>query len=72
MNRYFHMSEQMFSAWTTALIDESFDWMQIGTSDEYCNDISVHKYGLRLISWEDRGFEIVDDAKYMMFLLRWA
>jgi hypothetical protein len=69
--RYFHMDENLFEKWTFALIDEAYDWKQVGISDEYCNTISVPKYGLRLINWPDRSFEIVDGHKYTVFILRY-
>lgn len=68
---YFHMDENLFVKWTFALIDEAYDWKQVGISDEYCNTISVPKYGLRLINWPDRSFEIVDEHKYTVFILRY-
>jgi hypothetical protein len=68
---YFHMSQDLFNKWTYALIDEAYDWKQLGLSNEYCNDISMPKYGLRLINWQDRSFYIIDEKKYAIFLLRY-
>ena len=71
MRRYFHMDRDQFSLWEDMLIDEAYDWKEIGISDDYCNKISVPKYGLRLINWPDKSFEVVDEQKYMLFLLRY-
>lgn len=71
MNRYFHMDEKLFDEWTYTLIDKAYDWKRLGISNEYCNQISEPEYGLRLIDWTDRGFEIVDEHKYLTFLLRY-
>ena len=70
MDRYFHMDEKLFDTWTDQLIDKSYDWRQIGVSNEYCNQISEPEYGLRLITWYDRAFEVIDENKYLFFLLR--
>ena len=71
MYKYFHMDEDLFDKWTDNLIIKSYDWKQIGISNEYCNQISEPEYGLRLIDWTDRGFEIIDEHKYTVFLLRY-
>ena len=70
MNRYFHMDAKLFDTWTDQLIDKAYDYRQIGISNEYCNQISEPEYGLRLINWQDKAFEVIDEHKYLMFLLR--
>jgi hypothetical protein len=71
MNKYFHMDEKLFDTWTNLLIDwDTHDWRQIGISNEYCNQISEPEYGLRLINWQDKAFEVIDEHKYTIFLLR--
>jgi len=70
MSQYFHMDEKLFDEWTYQLIDKAYDWRELGISNEYCNQISEPEYGLRLIFWRDRAFEIVDEHKYLVFLLR--
>lgn len=65
------MDREQFSLWKDMLIEEAYDWKEIGISDDYCNKISVPKYGLRLINWPDKSFEVVDEQKYMLFLLRY-
>ena len=71
MNKYFHMDVKLFDTWTDQLIDKSSDYRQIGISNEYCNQISEHEYGLRLIDWQDKSFEVTDEHKYTIFLLRY-
>ena len=71
MNRYFHMDEKLFDEWTYQLIDNAYDYRQIGISNEYCNQISEPEYGLRLIDWQDKAFEVIDENKYLFFLLRY-
>ncbi len=70
MNTYFHMDPKLFDTWTDQLIDKSYDYRQIGISNEYCNQISEPEYGLRLIDWQDKAFEVTDENKYLFFLLR--
>ena len=70
MNKYFHMNAKLFDTWTDQLIDKSYDYRQIGISNEYCNQISEPEYGLRLIDWQDKAFEVTDENKYLFFLLR--
>ena len=71
MNKYFHMDAKLFDTWTDQLIDNSYDWKQIGISNEYCNTISEPEFGLKLINWPDRAFEVIDEHKYTVFLLRY-
>ena len=71
MNKYFHMDVKLFDTWTEQLIDKSYDYRQIGISNEYCNQISEPEYGLRLIDWQDKAFEVIDENKYLFFLLRY-
>ena len=70
MNKYFHMDVKLFDTWTEQLIDKSYDYKQIGISNEYCNQISEPEYGLRLLDWQDKAFEVIDENKYLFFLLR--
>jgi hypothetical protein len=65
------MDDKLFDTWTDHLIDKSYDWRQIGVSNEYCNQISEPEYGLRLLSWHDKEFEVVDGNKYIVFLLKY-
>ena len=71
MNKYFHMNDKLFDTWTDQLIDKSYDWKQIGISNDYCNKISEPEFGLKLINWPDQAFEVVDEHKYTVFLLRY-
>jgi hypothetical protein len=71
MNKYFHMDVKLFDTWTDQLIDKSYDYRQIGVSNEYCNQISEPEYGLRLIDWQDKAFEVIDENKYLFFLLKY-
>ena len=64
------MDQDLFDKWTDNLIIKSYDWKQIGISNEYCNQISEPEYGLRIIDWSDRAFEVIDEHKYLVFLLR--
>jgi hypothetical protein len=64
------MDVKLFDAWTDQLIDKAYDYRQIGISNEYCNQISEPEYGLRLIDWQDKAFEVIDENKYLFFLLR--
>jgi hypothetical protein len=64
------MNAKLFDTWTDQLIDKSYDYRQIGISNEYCNQISEPEYGLRLIDWQDKAFEVTDENKYLFFLLR--
>ncbi len=70
MLTYFHMDEKLFDTWTYLMIDTAYDWKQLGISNEYCNQISEPEYGLRLIDWQDKAFEVIDEHKYTVFLLR--
>jgi hypothetical protein len=65
------MDAKLFDTWTDQLIDKSYDYRQIGISNEYCNQISEPEYGLRLIDWQDKAFEVTDENKYLFFLLRY-
>jgi hypothetical protein len=71
MNKYFHMDVKLFDTWTDQLIDKAYDYRQIGISNEYCNQISEPEYGLRLLDWQDKAFEVIDENKYLFFLLRY-
>ena len=71
MNRYFHMDEKLFDEWTYMLIDKAYDWRKLGISNEYVNQMSEPEYGLRLIDWQDKSFEVIDEHKYLTFLLRY-
>lgn len=71
MLKYFHMDDKLFDTWTDQLVDKAYDWKQIGISNDYCNKISEPHYGLRLIDWSDKSFEVVDEHKYLVFLLRY-
>ena len=71
MNKYLRMDVKLFDTWTEQLIDKSYDYRQIGISNEYCNQISEPEYGLRLLDWQDKAFEVVDENKYIFFLLRY-
>jgi hypothetical protein len=64
------MDVKLFDTWTDQLIDKAYDYRQIGISNEYCNQISEPEYGLRLIDWQDKAFEVIDENKYLFFLLR--
>jgi hypothetical protein len=64
------MDVKLFDTWTDQLIDKSYDYRQIGISNEYCNQISEPEYGLRLLDWQDKAFEVIDENKYLFFLLR--
>jgi hypothetical protein len=70
MRQYFHMDDKLFDEWTYQLIDKAYDWRELGISNDYCNKISEPNYGLRLINWSEQSFEIVDEYKYTIFLLR--
>ena len=71
INKYFHMDVKLFDTWTDQLIDKAYDYRQIGISNEYCNQISEPEYGLRLIDWQDKAFEVIDENKYLFFLLKY-
>ena len=71
MYTYFHMDEKLFDTWIYLMIDNAYDYRQIGISNEYCNQISEPEYGLRLIDWQDKAFEVIDENKYLFFLLRY-
>ena len=71
MHQYFHMDDRLFDEWTYQLIDKAYDWRELGISNDYCNKISEPNFGLRLINWPDKAFEIVDEQKYAVFLLRY-
>jgi len=72
MNNIVEMDGRLFDVWQELLIDNAYDWKEIGISNDYCNTISVPMFGLRLLNWPRRSFEIVDKKKYMMFLLEWS
>lgn len=65
------MNTKLFDTWTDLLIDKAYDYRQLGISNEYCNKISEPEFGLKLINWPDRAFEVVDEHKYAVFLLRY-
>jgi len=65
------MNDDLFTIWVDLLIDNGYDWKEIGISDDYCNQISEPKYGIRLLNWPDKAFEVVDGHKYTTFLLRY-
>jgi hypothetical protein len=69
-NRHFCMDAKLFDTWTDQLIDKAYDYRQIGISNEYCNQISEPEYGIQIIDWSDKSFEVVDDHKYLVFLLK--
>lgn len=71
MNRYFHMNSDLFDKWTDMLLDHAYDWKYIDISDEYCNKLSEPIAGLRLINWPDRSFQLINEEKYTIFLLRY-
>ena len=65
------MDPKQFDLWVDMLLDEGLYWAEIGVSNEYCNSISVPKYGLKLKIWSEMAFEVTDEKKYMFFLLRY-
>jgi hypothetical protein len=71
MQQCVYMDDKLFDEWTYQLIDKAYDWRELGISNEYVNQISEPEYGLRLINWRDKEFEIVDEHKYTVFLLRY-
>lgn len=71
MTNFVDMDETLFAVWQELLIDNADDWKEIAISDDYCNTISVPKFGLRLLNWTVHSFEIVDEDKYVVFLLRY-
>jgi hypothetical protein len=71
MTNTLYMDKELFDTWTDNLIIKSYNWQQIGISNDYCNQISEPEYGLRIINWQDREFEIIDVHKYTVFLLRY-
>jgi hypothetical protein len=64
------MDEELFESWTDHLIGKAYDWRQIGISNDYCNQISEPEFGIRILGWYDRSFELIDEHKYLIFLLR--
>jgi hypothetical protein len=64
------MDNKLFDTWTDQLLDKSYDWKQIGISNDHCNEISEPEFGVKLTNWPDRLFEVVDEHKYTIFLLR--
>jgi hypothetical protein len=70
MNNIVEMDERLFDVWQELLIDNAYDWKEIGISNDCCNTISVPMFGLRLLNWPRHSFEIVDEKKYVLFLLR--
>ena len=70
MNKFFHMDDKLFELWVDLLIDKPYnfhyDW------NTHCNQISEPKYGLRLVHWTAKSFEVTDERKYTIFLLRYA
>jgi hypothetical protein len=71
MSRFFHMDKDLFTKWTDMLLEYAYDWKRIGISDDFCNRISEPRFGLRLIDWQDKSFEVVNHQKYIVFLLRY-
>lgn len=65
------MSTQLFDSWIYQLVDNAYDWKRIGITNEYCNQISEPEFGLTLINWYDREFKVVDQNKYLVFLLKY-
>jgi len=65
------MSCELFDSWIYRLVDKEYDWKRIGISNEYCNQISEPEFGLTLINWYDREFKVVDQNKYLVFLLKY-
>lgn len=68
---YLYMTKELFSKYIDMLIDEGDDYRKIGESDEYCNSISIPLYGIELLEFSTRNVYIVDNKKYMLFLLRY-
>lgn len=71
MKQYFHMQHGDFKTWVDVLVSEGYDWKQVGISDEYCNELTIPRFGLKLISWPDRAFQITDEQKYLAYVLRY-
>lgn len=69
------MSCELFDSWIYQLVDKeayaAAAWKRIGISNEYCNQISEPEFGLTLINWYDREFKVVDQNKYLVFLLKY-
>lgn len=64
------MSCELFDSWIYQLVDKEYD-KRIGITNEYCNQISEPEFGLTLINWYDREFKVVDQNKYLVFLLKY-
>ena len=71
MHQHFIMDKKLFSTWTDNLIIKSYNWEHIGISNDYCNQISEPEYGIKIIDWSTREFEVIDEQKYTIFLLRY-
>lgn len=65
----FTLNEPAFHDLVIWMLESGYDWKQIGTSNEYVNDIIQPIWGIRLLRWSFREFEIVDEPKYIIFLL---
>ena len=68
-HRYFHMSETAFDALMFEWLLDILDWKDIGISNELVNNIIEPKWGLKLINWTDRAFQITHDKKYTLFAM---
>jgi len=68
-SKRFTLSSTVFNDLVFWMLESGYDWKQIGISNDYVNQILEPKWGMQLISWPDREFEIVDEPKYIIFLL---
>lgn len=70
MSTLINMDEDIFTQWTQALKDAGYHWEARGIANSHCNQISEPMFGVRIVNWPERRFEIIDEQKYVMFLLR--
>lgn len=64
------MSESAFNILIDWLLDNGYDYKEIGISNLYVSNITGPEFGIRLLNWHDRMFEVTDEKKYLIFTLR--
>jgi len=64
MTRFFYMDKKLFTEWETAV-------RQNRGFRELIEKTSESKFGIRLLNYETRAFELINHRNYMTFLLRY-
>ena len=65
----FKMDKDKFKDLADWLITNGYNWEYTGISNREVNNMVEPRFGIKVINWIFRDFEIVDEEKYILFAL---